>query len=244
MVQILYSERELSIKLLLGEKTRKKTNISPFPATHTYIKLTFVSFFFNFFLHLSLTHKIDHSKILRVICVCLLRCLETTSCALVLITKCLLAKFCLQASAVSFFTENINYKVQCKGRIQYCSHFLCSSWICKILNKLYVLWYICQPLIITLSKELISWTVGIDCSLHLLQYAMPREILWVGMRSFCLSKPKVVRIYLGDLVWRTLSQCTSGRRGGHFAIASVKDCSSPSWCQSPRERTSAKRDGF
>ena len=49
MVQNLYSERELSIKLLLGEKTRKKTNISPFPATHTYIKLTFVSFFFNFF---------------------------------------------------------------------------------------------------------------------------------------------------------------------------------------------------
>ena len=49
MVQNLYSERELSIKLLLGEKRKKKTNISPFPATHTYIKLTFVSFFFNFF---------------------------------------------------------------------------------------------------------------------------------------------------------------------------------------------------
>ena len=49
MVQNLYSERELSIKLLLGEKTRKKTNISPFSATHTYIKLTLVSFFFNFF---------------------------------------------------------------------------------------------------------------------------------------------------------------------------------------------------
>ena len=47
MVQNLYSERELSIKLLLGEKTKK--NISPFPATHTYIKLTFVSFFLPFF---------------------------------------------------------------------------------------------------------------------------------------------------------------------------------------------------
>ena len=33
---------------MLGEK-RKKTNISPFPATHTYIKLTFVSFFLLFF---------------------------------------------------------------------------------------------------------------------------------------------------------------------------------------------------
>ena len=32
-----------------GKKTREKNNISPFPATHTYIKLTFVSFFFNFF---------------------------------------------------------------------------------------------------------------------------------------------------------------------------------------------------
>ena len=60
MVQNLYSERELSIKLLLGEKTREKTNISPFPATHTYIKLTFVSFFFQFFfLHLSLNNKLD-----------------------------------------------------------------------------------------------------------------------------------------------------------------------------------------
>ena len=49
MVQNLYSERELSIKLLLGEKTRKKTNISPFRATHTYIKLTFVIFFPFFF---------------------------------------------------------------------------------------------------------------------------------------------------------------------------------------------------
>ena len=55
MVQNLYSERELSIILLLGKKTKKKTNISPFSATHTYIKLTFVSFFFNFFiLNLSL----------------------------------------------------------------------------------------------------------------------------------------------------------------------------------------------
>ena len=32
-----------------GKKRRKKTNISPFPATHTYIKLTFVSFFQFFF---------------------------------------------------------------------------------------------------------------------------------------------------------------------------------------------------
>ena len=48
-VQNLYSERELSIKLLLGKKTKKKTNISLFSATHTYIKLTFVSFFFLFF---------------------------------------------------------------------------------------------------------------------------------------------------------------------------------------------------
>ena len=60
MVQNLYSERELSIKLLLGEKTKKKTNISPFPATHTYIKLTFVSFFFLFFfLNLSLIQLIS-----------------------------------------------------------------------------------------------------------------------------------------------------------------------------------------
>ena len=40
-------------ELLLGTKG-KKTNISPFPATHTYIKLTFVSFFPFIFLHLSL----------------------------------------------------------------------------------------------------------------------------------------------------------------------------------------------
>ena len=39
-------------KLLLGKKG-KKTNISPFLATHTNIKLTFVSFFFIFFLNLS-----------------------------------------------------------------------------------------------------------------------------------------------------------------------------------------------
>ena len=40
---------------IVGRKNEKKTNISPFPATHTYIKLTFVSFFFNFFiLNLSL----------------------------------------------------------------------------------------------------------------------------------------------------------------------------------------------
>ena len=39
----------MSINLLLGKKRRKKTNISPFPATHTYIKLTFVSFFSSIF---------------------------------------------------------------------------------------------------------------------------------------------------------------------------------------------------
>ena len=55
MVRNLYSETELSIKLLLGKKTKKNTNISPFLATHTYIKLTLVSFFSIFFLHLSLT---------------------------------------------------------------------------------------------------------------------------------------------------------------------------------------------
>merc|ERR1719237_163345 len=42
-----------------GKKRKKKTNISPFPATHTYIKLTFVSFFFNFFiLNLSLSNTL------------------------------------------------------------------------------------------------------------------------------------------------------------------------------------------
>ena len=55
MVQNLYSERELSIKLLLGEKT----NISPFPATHTYIKLTFVSFFSFFFFWTFPLHNYD-----------------------------------------------------------------------------------------------------------------------------------------------------------------------------------------
>ena len=36
-------------------KKENKTNISPFSATYTYINLTFVSFFFLFFLHLSLS---------------------------------------------------------------------------------------------------------------------------------------------------------------------------------------------
>ena len=34
---------------IVWEKRKKKTNISPFPATHTYIKLTLVSFFLLFF---------------------------------------------------------------------------------------------------------------------------------------------------------------------------------------------------
>ena len=38
MVQNLYSERELSIKLLLGEKTKKKLKYDNFRPTHTYIK--------------------------------------------------------------------------------------------------------------------------------------------------------------------------------------------------------------
>ena len=46
MVQNLYSERELSIKLLLGEKNSKtKLTYDHFRPTHTYIKLTFVSYF-------------------------------------------------------------------------------------------------------------------------------------------------------------------------------------------------------
>ena len=32
-----------------GKKGKKKTNISPFPPTHTYMKLTLVSFFLPFF---------------------------------------------------------------------------------------------------------------------------------------------------------------------------------------------------
>ena len=36
----------MSVKLLLRKKRRKNTNISPFPATHTYMNLTLVSFFF------------------------------------------------------------------------------------------------------------------------------------------------------------------------------------------------------
>ena len=73
-VQNLYSERELSIKLLLGKKAKKTTNISPFLATHTYIKLTLVSFFLIFFfLHLSLICIIFILKSgqLRVQAICL-----------------------------------------------------------------------------------------------------------------------------------------------------------------------------
>ena len=67
-VQNLYSERELSIKLLLGEKNEKKTNISPFSATHTHIKLTLVSFFFNFFLlHLSLNTVLANGEFQKVL---------------------------------------------------------------------------------------------------------------------------------------------------------------------------------
>ena len=40
---------------IVGERKETKTKISPFPATHTYIKLTLVSFFLSFvFLHLFL----------------------------------------------------------------------------------------------------------------------------------------------------------------------------------------------
>ena len=47
--------KRIVYQTIVGGKNEKKTNISPFPATHTYIKLTFVSFFFNFFfLNLSL----------------------------------------------------------------------------------------------------------------------------------------------------------------------------------------------
>ena len=49
MVQNLYSERYLSIQTIVGKKRKKKTNISPFPGTHTYIKLTLVSLFSLFF---------------------------------------------------------------------------------------------------------------------------------------------------------------------------------------------------
>ena len=65
-VQNLYSVRELSIKLLLGEKRRKKTNISPFPSTRTYIKLTLVSFVFLFFLHLSLNGNMTSMHLINV----------------------------------------------------------------------------------------------------------------------------------------------------------------------------------
>ena len=50
----LHFSNNCPFKLLLWKNGEKKTNISPFPATHTYIKLTLVSFFFNFFLPLSL----------------------------------------------------------------------------------------------------------------------------------------------------------------------------------------------
>ena len=59
-VQNLYSEREFPIKLSLGEKNEKKTNISPFSATHTYLKLTLVSFFQFFLRVLQNRVQIDH----------------------------------------------------------------------------------------------------------------------------------------------------------------------------------------
>ena len=63
MVQNLYSERELSIKLQLGEKnSKKKLTFDHFRPTHTHTKLTFVSFFFEFFfLNLSLTQLLNSS---------------------------------------------------------------------------------------------------------------------------------------------------------------------------------------
>ena len=44
------------------EKRKKKTNISQFSATHTYIKLTFVSFCFLFFVHLSLNIRYEEKE--------------------------------------------------------------------------------------------------------------------------------------------------------------------------------------
>ena len=41
--------KRIVYQTIVGGKNEKKTNISPFPATHTYIKLTFVSFFSIFF---------------------------------------------------------------------------------------------------------------------------------------------------------------------------------------------------
>ena len=61
LVQNLYSERWLSIQTIVGTK-RKKNKISPFPATHAYIKLTLVSFF-PFFWHLSLRNHQLFGKI-------------------------------------------------------------------------------------------------------------------------------------------------------------------------------------
>ena len=51
---LFFPKRTWKIYYCWGEKRKKKTYISPFPATHTYIKLTLVSFVFLFFLHLSL----------------------------------------------------------------------------------------------------------------------------------------------------------------------------------------------
>ena len=49
MVQNLYSERELSIKLLFPNYSKTKLTYDHFRPTHTYIKLTFVSYFLEFF---------------------------------------------------------------------------------------------------------------------------------------------------------------------------------------------------
>ena len=59
-VQYIFEERHRSMKenCLWGrcKKKVKKTNNSAFSATHTYIKLTLVSFFLLFFMHLPLSH--------------------------------------------------------------------------------------------------------------------------------------------------------------------------------------------
>ena len=47
---------------LYMEKRKKKTNISQFLATHTCIKLTFVSFFLLFFVHLSLNIRYEEKE--------------------------------------------------------------------------------------------------------------------------------------------------------------------------------------
>ena len=54
VVQNLPSERKLPMGKV-QKKSKKKTNNSAFSATHTYIKLTLVSFFYFFFMHLPLT---------------------------------------------------------------------------------------------------------------------------------------------------------------------------------------------